>query len=95
MAEIWLPQVGPTKLGLIWETRSPASLARASWIFVPSAKVSCLVWTCHCGGLPGGWVTVAVALAPGSTLVTAASIWVAVTLDEGNVKTEPPLKSTL
>src|ERR1700722_2636993 len=99
---IWLPQVGPTKLGVIFEAGMLNRCSIASAIFtvrLTGEVGSALVVTSHCD-LSSGELAIWTVASPPPLAFTSSEIWpwTAVWLPwlvvYGNWKVEPPLKST-
>src|ERR1700733_5550128 len=103
---IWLPQVGPTKLGFICDgvMSNFCSSASATFTFTLTGEVgSALVVTSHCDlakdEFTGGAAICTVASPPPLACTTRAIspctvAWLPWLVLYGNWKVEPPLKST-
>src|SRR6266852_2848512 len=92
LPEIWLPQLGPTVVTVMSSVFTPSlvdSVFSNATVCVP---VSALVCTCQPFSWPWTCCTIA-PLTPPS--LTAVCTWLRDDVDDGNVKTAPPLKSTL
>src|SRR5689334_2472962 len=92
LPEIWLPQLGPTVVTLMSLELTPSLLDSVFSSATVCAPVSDFVWTFQPFVSP--WVCCTIApLMPSDS--TAFCTWLSDADDEGNVKTAPPLKSTL
>ena len=93
LEEIWLPQVGPTNVVLIWLTLMPSSFASESCTCSVVPMLSGAVWACHCALLPTP--TFCTVTVPPPPSWTAFSTWLMLAFGALTWKIDPPLKSTL